>query len=62
MLSDLTVQSEFLFFIEVIRAKLNRIDETLDQLKREGPAELNAKRDVASHMFSEIETNLKRKE
>jgi hypothetical protein len=56
------VQSEFLFFIKVIRAKLNRIDETLDQLKREGPAEWNAERDVASHMFSEIETNWKRKD
>jgi hypothetical protein len=56
------VQSEFLFCIEVIRAKLNRIDETLDQLKREDPAEWNAERGAASHMFSEIETNWKRKD
>jgi hypothetical protein len=58
----LTAQSKFLFFIKVVRAKLNRIDETLDQLKREGPAEWNAERDIASHMFSEIETNWKRKD
>jgi hypothetical protein len=29
------VQSEFFFFIEIIRATLNRIYETLDRLKRE---------------------------
>jgi hypothetical protein len=29
------VQSEFFFFIEIIRAKLHRIYETLDRLKRE---------------------------
>jgi len=50
------VQSEFLFFIKVIRANLNLGDEKLDQLKREGPAEWNAERDAESHMFSEIET------
>jgi hypothetical protein len=55
------VQSEFLFFIQVIRAKLN-IDETLDKLKHEDPSEWNAELDVASHMFSEIETNWKRKD
>ena len=29
------MQSEFFFFIEIIRAKLHRIYETLDRLKRE---------------------------
>jgi len=46
----------------VIRVELNRIDETLVQLRREGPAEWDAEREVASHMFSEIESNWKRKD
>ncbi len=61
-LLDPLSKSEFLYLIEVIRVELNRIDETLDQLRREGPSEWNAERDVASHMFSEIEINWKRKD
>jgi hypothetical protein len=53
---------EFLYFIEMIRVELNRIDETLNQLRREGPAGWDTERDVASPMFSEIETNFKRKD
>jgi hypothetical protein len=33
-LLDLLSKNEFLYFIEVIRVKLNCIDETLDQLRR----------------------------
>jgi hypothetical protein len=43
--------------MEVIRAKLHRIDETLNPVKLEDPAEWNGERDVASHMLSESETS-----
>jgi hypothetical protein len=42
--------------------KVNRLDETLNLLKHVIPVDWDAERDVASHMFSEIQTDRKRKD
>jgi hypothetical protein len=50
----------FRTFYETVKVQPYR--RNIGSIEAEGPDEWNAERDVASHMFSQIETNWKRKD